>query len=283
MKQISSTLVCLLFASLAFSQNQSAALQAAPVSKISITTGQKISVISDISADASMMGMNFSNKANSNNTLEVKNITDRSFILTNTVTHLKMDVDMMGQSTSYDSDKKEDRDSDIGKTVSETMNKPEDVTLDILTGKEIKPASPEKEAPGNDASGMMGMFASGSGASIVTNAFLPVAEAKVGATWTDSTVTKEQKTISIYTVKSIDGKNATISLEETATSNGEIEVQGNKMQMNTNTKTTGEIVTDISTGLVSSRNTKSEVTGNVQIMGQEVPVSVTMTATATYK
>lgn len=254
-----------------------------------LTKGQIIEVVSEVTAESSLMpGMSVNNKTTSSSKLEVKEISENSFSLTSTTTHLKMDMDMMGQNTSYDSDKKEDQDSDIGKAMAGSLNVPENVTLDIFTGKEVKTnkADDKLAAPGNNSNALTGIFASAGsgGAAMASNAFLVIpANTPIGGSWTDSTGDKDNKSVRVFTLKSMDGNTATVSLQETSGGTTKIDYQGMEMQMSNTTKTTGDIISDITTGRVSSRTTKSEISGSMQIMGQDMPITASATTTTTYK
>ena len=104
--------------------------------KIVLIIGQKIIVETNITMEANLSpGMDMNTKSISATTLEVKSRTDTNYIISNTVTKVKLDMDMLGQSTSYDSDKKEDQESEFGKSFADKINKPKDFVIDMVTGK----------------------------------------------------------------------------------------------------------------------------------------------------
>jgi hypothetical protein len=56
-----------------------------------------------------------------------------------------------------------------------------------------------------------------------------------------------------------------------------------EITIKTETKTNGEIVTDISTGLVKKRTSVADITGSIPMMGQDMPISAKATSTSIYK
>jgi hypothetical protein len=49
------------------------------------------------------------------------------------------------------------------------------------------------------------------------------------------------------------------------------------------TKTKGEIITDISTGMAKKRTSVADITGSIPMMGQDMPISAKVTTTTVYK
>ena len=119
---------------------------------------------------------------------------------------------------------------------------------------------------------------------VVASAFeLIPAGKKVGDSWADSSSDKDMKAVRTYTLKAINGNEATIGLTAVTTASNKLNFQDMEMELKSNTKTTGDIITDIKTGQVKKRSSKSEISGTVQMMGQDVPVSVTATTESTYQ
>jgi hypothetical protein len=286
MKKIIVTLLCILSTTLIFCQPT--VTRPAVTSKIVLSKGQKIIVESNITLEANLsMGMELSSNSTSENTLEVKNSTSKNYIISSTLTKLKVNMDMMGQPTSYDSDKKEESSSDIAKTFDEKMNKPVDVTIDNTTGIAVMDDKKEKKDDNDDENpmtGLLNMFAESTDDAIVSGAFELIPRSKgIGESWSDSTVEKNHKTIRTYTLKSVTGNEALIQLDAVTTAANKVDVQGMEMEFKSDTKTTGEIITDITTGQVKNKKTKSDITGSFQLMGQDVPITAKASSTSTYK
>jgi len=282
MKRILITLLAVFSTTLIFSQTIK------PSDKIVLATGQKITVQSNISLEASLSpGMDLTSTSATENALEVKNRSDKNYTISSTTTKLKVDMNMMGQATNYDSEKKEVPGTDIEKALAEKLNKPVDIVIDNTSGTAITEMKTDKkndEDDGDPLGNMLSMFADNSDDAVVTSAFELVPRGKnVGDTWSDSAISKEIKTIRTYTLKSITGTEALIQLDALTNALNKIELQGMEIEFKSETKTTGEIITDVSTGLVKKKTTESNITGSFQLMGQEMPISAKATSTITYK
>ena len=107
---------------------------------------------------------------------------------------------------------------------------------------------------------------------MVSGAFELIPQGKIiGDSWSDSTVEKNSKLVRTYTLKSITEKEAVIQLSAVMDATNTIEMQGMEMEFSSTTKTTGEITTDIATGLVKKKTSQADISGSFQVMGQSVP------------
>lgn len=287
MKRFTLLFAGLLAANVVFCQ---AGATARPVvtNKIVLNKNQKIEVLTNVSMEASLSeGMNILNKTSSVNIMDVKDSTTGFYTITNTLTKLKVDMEMMGQANNFDSEKKEDLESEIGKNFAGRLNKPQDMTINNITGKDTAVTKKEdkKEVDENNPSGgLMSMFADNSFEATVTGAFELIPQGKkIGDSWSDSSLTKEMKVFRRFTLKSVADNEATIQLNVSIDATNTVELQGMAMEFTSNTKTSGEIITDIMTGLVKLRTTQSDINGSFQVMGQAVPVTAKASSTTTYK
>ena len=287
MKKIASFLPVILVTTLLHAQTQ--VTKPVVPNKISLTVGQKITVQSSISIESSLApGMDVTNNSTSENILEVKSSTDKNYTIGSTLTKIKVNMDMMGQATTYDSEKKEDQESEMGKAFAEKLNKPTDVILDINTGKaSVEKKIEEKKNPvdGDPMQGLLKIMGDNGGDdAVVTGAFEIVPQGKnTGDNWSDSTVEKNMKVVRTYTLKSVTGKEAVIQLNMVMDAASTLSTQGMEVEFNSTTKTTGEIITDIETGLVKKKTTQADISGSFQLMGQAVPISAKANSTITYK
>jgi hypothetical protein len=287
MKKILPVLPCLLITGLLFGQTQS--VKPPVTSKILLSPGQKIIVENVVSMESSMSpGMDMSNNSVSENTLEVKSSTDKNYTLSSTLTKLKMELNMMGQNTSYDSEKKEDQASEIGKSVGDRLNKPSEVILDNSTGiaslvLKKKESKGDADDP-NPMQGILKMFDNSSDDGIVSGAFELIPPGKdTGDTWADSTVEKDMKMVRNYKLRSLNGNEALIELHSVIDAVNTLELQGMQVDMNSSTKSTSLITADVVTGQVRKKSTTAEITGSFQVMGQSVPLSAKVSNVSTYK
>ena len=278
MKRIYISFVCLAVSVSAFSQ-----------ASLKLVNGQKIIIESNTDIQASLtMGMELTSSSATVNALEVKNSTTNNYNISNALTKMKVNMNMMGQSNSYNSDNKEGNNEEMAKIFDEKMNKQVDVLVDNKTGaasiekKKVKKADDAEDA--DPTAGLMKMFADNSDEAIVAGAFELVPKGKsIGDSWADSTTDKDTKVVTTYTLKSITGNEAVIQSMIVATGKNKLNFQEMEFEVKSETKTNGEIVTDISTGLVKKRTNVADITGSIQMMGQDMPISAKATTTSIYK
>jgi len=260
MKKTGITLLGIFSAALVFAQT--GAVKPPVTGKIMFPAGQKIIVESSISMEASLsMGMEITSSSASENILESKSGTDKNYTISNTLTKVKVNMNMMGQPASYDSEKKEDAGSEVGKPFEDRLNKAVEITIDNTTGKAVKENKKTEKAGSdeeNPLGGLLDMFAQSSDDAVVTGDFELIPQGKlVGDSWQDSIVTKDVKTVRTYTLKSVTGNEAQIQLEAVTTGKNKMEIQGNEMEFKSETRTLGEIITDIVTGQVKKKDTNT--------------------------
>jgi hypothetical protein len=278
MKRIYTSLVCLAISVSAFSQ-----------ASLKLVNGQKIIVESSTDIQASLtMGMELTSNSATVNALKVKNSTTNNYNISNALTKMKVNMNMMGQSNSYNSDNKEGNNEDMAKIFDEKMNKQVTVLVDNKTGVAIIEKKKEKKADDTDdadpTAGLMKMFADNSDEAIVAGAFEIVPKGKsVGDSWADTTTAKDMKMIRTNTLKSINGNEAVIQSVIVATGKNKLNFQEMEFEVKSETKTNGDIVMDISTGLVKKRTNVADITGSIQMMGQDMPISAKATTISTYK
>ena len=280
MKRIAITLLGIFSTTVIFSQ---------ATGKIVLSNGQKINVQSNVSIEASLSpGMELTSTSVSDNMLEVKNTTEKGYTISSTITKLKVNMNMMGQSTNYDSENKQPPASDIEKALAEKMNKPVDVVIDKATGEALVGKKTDKKADDADDSnpmeGMLNMFADNTDDAVVSGAFELIPAGKnTGDNWADSSISKETKTVRNYTLKSLSGNEATIQVDAVTNSTNKLDLQGMEIEFKSETKTSSEVITDIKTGQVKKKTTQSNITGSFQLMGQEMPITAKATSTSTYQ
>lgn len=286
MKKITLTLAGILTCSLIFSQTQ--VINPLFTNKIVLHNDQTIMVQTNLSLESSFsQGMELTNKSITGYKLVVKSITDNKYTISSTMTKVKMEMDMMGQINNFDSDKKEDMESETGKLFMEKINRPEDVIIESSTGRDITVKKKEKKTDVNEdnpTQGLLNIFEQKTGNTAVTGAFELIPAGKnVGDSWLDSTIEKGLKSIRTYTLKSLTDKEAVLQLIEVIDATNTIDFQGMSLDFISNTKTATEIITDITTGLVQKRTSQSEVNGSMQLMGQDVPISAKVSSVSTYQ
>lgn len=286
MKRILIAGISLLITYSAFSQPSNNGSK--PAGTIKLAAGQKITIETTTDIEASLtMGMELTGTTSSVNALEVKSVSANTSIVSSSLAKLKVNINMMGQASNYDSENKDSNNDEMARVFDNTLNKPVDIEVDNVTGSAVQKNSESKKKDpeeSNPAADMIKMFSDNSDDAIVSGAFEIIPGGKtVGDSWSDTTSTKEIKMIRKYTLKSISGNEATIGVDIISTAVNKLDFQEMEFEIKTETKTKGEIISETTTGLVKKRTTTADITGSLQMMGQDMPISAKVTSTNTYR
>ncbi len=283
MKQLKTLFTAMLCTAVvaAFSQNKT------ELNKPVFKAGQKFqtSNIVKTTSKMEMMGQEMETKADVAITrlFEIKKQNGNLYNVAATITKMATTAEMMGQSMSYDSDKKEDAGTEIGKLLKDKINVPADMEMND-EGK-ITPLKKEKKDSA-DAGGIAAMMESmGAGAdetALTDDMFINIPKnLKAGDTWSDSIIAEGTKTYRDYTVKSLEGSDAVLTISGKQTLDKKMETNGMEMTMLMESKLTGEMTADTSTGVIKQRLLVSEGSGNLEMMGQQVPMTTKVETTST--
>ena len=255
--------------------------------RVLLSKGQKFTLHITSSQQVDMgMGMEMKNNTSSHNNFFVIDADDKSYIVSSTLTGLKIAMEVMGEQTTFDSDLKEDSASELGKSI-KNLNIPDTVsvnkyTAEVSTDKKEPPVS--KDAASNPMEGLFESLGDQRADMSLSDAFLVIpAGKKIGDSWTDSSSTKDQKTIKTYSIQSIEKNIATIIVIGNIVSSIQTEANGMSLTVTMTTKTNTEVTTDVKTSLVTKRSTKADITGNLEMMGQSLPISGKSTTTSVYE
>jgi hypothetical protein len=254
-------------------------------SSLNLKKGQKYLVENKVSTKSSteMQGQQMEANADVTSTysIEVKDLVDNNYSLTNTVTGVKMNMTQMGQEMNFDSEKKEDIDGPIGSALKEYLNQPKKVVMD-KSGKLIPQKTDDTTQETNMVAKQLGNFeATGYGADMAFES-LPQ-NVKVGSTWTSKTDNEGISKSTTFIVKEVNGNIATIALTGNMASDTKMENQGMEITTKTTGKFSGEEKVDITTGVIQTNTSTVDASGIIGVMGQELPTSSKITSTTTVK
>jgi hypothetical protein len=266
-----------------------ASAQTAP-GKLLLARGQKIQIDDNIKSVISqeLMGqaVEITIEANMIHEVEVKDKKSNSYIVSSTLTKLTTNGSIMGQEMKFDSDKKEDLESATGKALSGQLNVGKE--MELSTGAEIINAvKKDTAAPGgiqfmDIVSNITGSGDDESnGASAAFNV-IPKGR-KAGDSWSDSSITEEIKTYRNYTIREVNGNDATVVLTGKQITKRKVEQQGMEFNVSMEGILSGEGIVDMNTGLVKQRTMIVDGTGTAEMMGQSMPVTTKITTTTTVK
>jgi len=217
--------------------------------------------------------------------MEVNDASPEKYNLTNTLTKMKMNMSLMGQDMSFDSDKKEDLDGEMGAGFKDVLNKPKELIVNGLA-QTIPDTTTKTGTSAKEKNPMETMMAGilGSSGPEVNPAFeiIPATAIK-GYSWTDSTTSPEITRITTYTVKDVKGNEAIVVFDgilNTVTTN---EMQGMPVKTTQAGTVKGEMLVDVATGILKEKKTTVESKGTLEMMGQQVPMTSKLSFTTTVK
>jgi len=258
---------------------------------LQLNKGQKLQMDNTINSVINMDLMGQSMEINSDAFMlyqaEVKDKKDTSYTIASTLTKMTTSGTMMGQSYSFDSDNKKDRDSsDLGKMLKDQLDVPKEMELNSK-GLVVNKKTTEEAPVTADANPMMGMMKgmAGNGTEFaLTEVFqLIPSGTKQGDSWSDSVILDGVKTYRTYTLKEITGNIATIAVSGKQTTAKMMEQMGSQINMAMDAKITGECKVDTKTGIVQQKNLVIEGSGAADAMGQSIPLTMKVTSTLVVK
>ena len=260
---------------------------------INLTKGQKFSVDNKISAVTSQTFMGQAIKSNAELTakysIEVKDIKDDNYNLTNTFTKMKMKMSAMGNDVDFDSDKKEDMAGEYAASFKDIINKPKEVVINrsgkvLNVKKEINTDTTQPDVMKMMIGQLLGdPEETGYGVNI---AFVSTpSKVSAGYNWKDSSNSDGVQRTTIYTVKEIKGNDAVVTITGTLNTDAKSQMQGMNIVNKSKGTLTGEEIMDITTGVIKERTTTLESTGTilVEAQGLEIPMTTKVIFTSAVK
>ena len=266
------------------------AVSAQSANKLVLNKGQKIQVDNSVKSVISMEMMGQSMEMTSDvlmiNQVEVKDKSETAYTVNSAITKMTTNGSAMGQNYTFDSDKKEDLDTDIGKALKGQINVTKEMHFNNngeLTS--VTKATDTSAASGSPLDMMKSMTSAGgdeSGGISEIFKVLPQGK-KVGDSWSDSLISADAKLHRTYILKEIKGDDAVIALSGTQTTSKKVEQQGMEVNVTMDSKIAGEMTVDVKTGIVKQRSLTMDGTGNADAMGQAIPLTTKITSTTSVK
>lgn len=245
-------------------------------SPVQLKKGQKLYVKMSNNSEADFgMGMPMKNISESQSVLTVTGESEDAYSMTNTVEKIKVHMEMMGQEHRYDSEKAEDHDSEMGKQMAGVIGNTYNLQVSKKTGA-IKFEQNDLSAKiedDNPFAGVLGGMGKGDDASM-EGAFLVIpAGKKIGDSWSVSDSNAVSVSKHTYKLNSTTGNVANISFTSVIKVTQPIESQGNEMLLNMEVKSSGEIISNNITSLVTKKTIDTEIAGTIEVMGQSMPIT----------
>ncbi len=223
--------------------------------------GQDIEIKSDVSLDIDV---------------EVKSTTP-DILLSHTIKRVQIKSEGMGNSMLFDSYKKEDRENQIGQLLTGTIDKPLDFHISSVGAPiENKQVDPTFEAAKNVLGDIDEL-----------NTELVVAipkHLKIGDKWSDEqNKDTSHKSKIDYSVNSITNDVAILSFSGIIDKKQKKTLQGMEATVTSNTTTTGDLTVNTKTGLIKEKKSEYRSKGTTEIMGQNIPFTMSRSINSSSK
>jgi Family of unknown function (DUF6263) len=258
----------------------------AQTNKIVLNKNQQLKFVSSVKGNVTqeMMGqsMEMLMDVATDRNITIKEAAGANYQLDAVTTRIKMNMTIMGQDKSFDSDNKNDMAGEM-KEAGKDVNVVKPLTLSADGKcKLAEKASPEK-AETNPLSGIMEQMMGGGADEVVTESYfmlIPQGK-KAGDNWTDSIIAGSSKTYWAYTWESTNSGIALIKATAKATINTTMNMQGMDMTMNMNNDIAEDRKVNLVSGVVTNKTSTVKINGTMDVMGQSVPMTGTVTTTVT--
>jgi hypothetical protein len=247
---------------------------------VKLEAGRKITITTtatNISAKPEQMGGGEVKTENVTTTiLNVTSLADKKYIASSSVVRVTNKGENMMGEIDFDSDRKDDRTTDMGKSLSSEVDKKIDIEISNEDGKITKVVGTKTEEEKEQGGGGIKLMSGDKNtADIITGSafFVIPTDKKVGDKWTVNTKEGEMKIVKNYELKDVTSGIATIITTNTKNGTMTKEARGMTMEMTIDSKGNGTILVDIKTGIVKKITSTTEMEGTVEVMGSSNPIS----------
>lgn len=256
--------------------------------KLNLGAGQSYTITSTLQTNLSqnMMGqeMKMGNAATTTTKLSVLSADAQGYKVTHTTNRMQLNMNMntpMGnQDLSFDSDKKEDREGDLGQRMGALIGATTEAVISPAGNLTITKAA-ELDAEVN-----LSELGVGAGDSAALKSFFltpPPAAIKVGDTWKESSNTENLKADITYRYLRSETGVAYVQYEQSVTTKQTINTNGMEVQSSQTIIGEGTLQVELSSGLVLQRNFDGKLKGKSEVMGMEIPQEGTQKITVLMK
>ncbi len=240
---------------------------------IKVTAGKKVQTASVITMTTTInqMGteMEIPAKTNVNIDFEIKSVTNKQIVLSSTIKKMAGTVTVMGSEQKFDSDDSATAKNPMITEALQNLNKPIDLTVE--TGKSLV----TKDFTGAQSS-----------EEIANGLFIPIeaSTAKEGFSWSDSSsIAEGSKMINHYTLTKVSMDEITVKVITLNTILTTKQQMGMEVKVNMQATTTGLRTYDVSSGLLKAASSTFVSSGNNEVMGNSIPITIKGTAIITVR
>jgi hypothetical protein len=265
--------------------------------KLNFQKGQKLEMITETKKTNAMELMGQSMETTVNSTVaEVFDIEDsntESATIEHKIKRIVFTAEGMGNSQSFDSEKEEDRNGEMGKIMEKSLKNKYKMTVDAygkITSIKADDDNPngtknkEEDAMADLASAQLGLslgLPKSGDASIFK--ILPDKEVTQGDTWTDSSSANGQKITTTYKVNSITATDIILDYTSDISINTTQQIMGTDASIKADDKATGQITIDKVTGLLKQKTAIIDSKATMEAQGMSIPSTGKTTVIVTLK
>ena len=263
--------------------------------RLSFQKGQKLEMVTETKKTSAMelMGQAMESTVSSTMTqvFEVEDVSADSTTIGHKVKRLVFTAEGMGNAQSFDSEKEEDRKSEMGKIMEKSLKNNYKMTVDpygkiisikVSEGNSGGAKKSDTDAVAELASAQLG-FSLGLPKSGDASIFkiLPGKEIAPGDTWTDSSSANDQKVTTVYKVNSITATDIILDYTSDISVNTTQQIMGTEASIKSTDKVTGQIILDKATGLLKQKTATIDSKATMEAQGMSLPstgkTSITVT------
>jgi hypothetical protein len=248
---------------------------------IKLDIGKKITNKNSTIIDMDMgMGGQMKISNNTTSVIEITGEDDNIYKATNTVIKIVSNNEMMGQETNFDSDKKEDIESTTGKEMSKKLNVPVKLSVDKNTGRasELEKNTKVEDNPSVEVENPFASIMGGGDKAAENNTseafYIIPSNKKVGDKWSEEAELQGLKGVKKYEYTSLKDGIATLVLQTKGKGTISKEMKGMQFELEIETTGNATLIIDTKIGLVKKNTSNIEVTGNMNAMGQAIPITI---------
>ncbi len=257
-------------------------------SRLSLAQGSTLKVVSEMKSAVSqeMMGqqMDFNFDVTTTQTINIKEKKPKSYVLSTSITAMKMVGSMMGRDLNFDSDNKEDLQSDMGKGIGTVLNAVKEVEMGEDAKVIVAFSDPTKkdDASSDPVAQMLNSFGGAADASYGTQIAFTVIPSgvKVGDSWSDSVISENVKIYRTYVLKSSDKEESAFAFSGKQVVTQKTTRNGMDIVVTIGGNMTGEGTVSRKAGIIRHISVATDATGTTEVMGQTIPLTSKMTSTA---
>ncbi|MBC8032674.1 MAG: hypothetical protein H7Y03_00905 [Chitinophagaceae bacterium] len=258
-------------------------IYSAHAQKIVVSDGQKFELVTLTKMDMNMEAMGTPQKVITETTIiaivESKSHSDTDYVFVNTIKSMKLITDAAGQKINFDSDNKEDMNGPMAAGYKGIVGSTQEFRVN-RQGKILSMKTLGSDSGGivNQTLEMFSLFTKGQPYPLLMA--IPAKPVKKGESWVDSTGSSDSlKTVYTYTLKENNGTDAIVGIKGLLKMAHKMAQQGMDIQMNLEGNISGDAVYEKANGLLKSNTSVSDMKGNMEVMGQSMPMTMVTTTT----